>query len=365
MLRRLVLASTTQPVSPPVPGEASQAYLDEVGEWKAARRALSRRLGFWLSGQQRFELPAMPAQAKRVLWIYFGENQVGDALMDLASRSLLAEAGLQVDLFASPLVAGLFDGDPWLVRSSSDPAAFDGVAYDCAIVLSNKRRPLEPKLRHFPRLPWVSLHGYFTGPNFHRGALAARRLADLLGRDLGEPDLWRHARPKLGPLAQLPAAIGAAPSEVALVLGGVRDDRIYRHWEAVMRQLLAAGHSRFAFVGSSNASSQAQSLADALPAASMRDFTGRLSLAQTRAVLEEASVVACPDGGLMHLALTVGTPIVPLFSAQIAPEWRLPPELARQALRADSGGVSSIPPEAVSAAILRLLARRADGFTGA
>lgn len=357
MFRHLALTSTTQPLSRPVPGEAGDAYLDHVGYGKAVRRAVSRRFAFWLSGQDRFRLDRIPAGVRRILWIYFGENQIGDALMDLAPRSLLSEAGLQVDLFTSPLVATLFEGDPWLGRVGSDASDFTGIDYDCAIVLSNKSRPLQPKIRHFLGLPWVSLHGYFTGPNFHRGAFGAQRLADLLGQSINDDEMARHARQKLGPPSEAKAGRAAGLRDaVALVVGGVRGDRVYEHWAPVIRELTAAGHGRFALVGSDNGRRQAEALIGSLPQADIADFTGRLTLAQTRAVLNATPVVACADGGLMHLALTVRTAVAPLFTAQIAPEWRLPPSVTANALRARADGVSSIAPQEVSRMIVRLLA---------
>ena len=93
--------------------------------------------------------------------------------MDLAPRSLLADSGVAVDLWAAPAVAGMFEGDPWLQRVGSDAAGFLQTQYDCAIVLSNKRRPLAEKMLHFRGLPWVSLHESFTGPNFQRAAFSA------------------------------------------------------------------------------------------------------------------------------------------------------------------------------------------------
>jgi hypothetical protein len=350
MLRELALLSATQPLSQPVPGESPEAYLGEVGQLKAGRRVALRRCALWWSGQQRLKLDAFPAGARRMLWVYFGENQVGDALMDLAPRSLLAEIGLQVDLYAAPVVTALFEGDPWFGRAASDAGAFAGVDYDCAIVLSNKHRPLKPKTRDFALLPWVSLHEYFTGPNFHRGLFAARRLADLARVDVTPADLERHARQKLGPVA----AQEPRTWDVALAMGGVHAGRSYHHWRAVMQDLIAAGLRRFALVGSGNGSAAAAELAQAFAGqAEINDFTGQLTLAQTRAVLDSADVTASPDGGLMHLALTTRCTLVPLFTAQIAPQWRLPAAQAPAALRSATDQVSDIAPQAVAQMILR------------
>ncbi len=355
MFRHFALLSATQPLSQPVPGETAAAYLGQVGHFKAGRRVALRRCTLWLSGQQKSKLDAFPRGARRILWIYFGENQVGDALMDLAPRSLLTELGMQVDLFTSPAIAALFERDPWFGRVGASAGDFAGVDYDCAIVLSNKNRPLRQKSRVFPRLPWVSLHDDFTGPNFHRGLFAARRLADLAHATPGAAELEGHARQKLGPVDRTlaPPFEGGDPA-VALVVGGVHPDRTYAHWEQVMRELMAAGLRRFALVGSGNGSAQAADLVRELASqAEVHDFTGRLTLAQTRAVLDRAAVTAAPDGGLMHLALTTRTALVSLFSGQIAPEWRLTADSLPMALRSDTGQVSDIPPAEVARLILR------------
>ncbi len=354
MLRELALASATQPLSRPVPGESADSHLAAVGPIKAARRAALRQGVLWLTGQRKFKQDLFPAGARRILWCYFGESQLGDALMDIAPRSLLVELGFEVDLFTVPALATLFAGDPWLRRVGSQASDFTSGDHQCAIVLSNKRRPLQPKMRNFPRMPWVSVHENFTGPNFHRGLFAAQRLADLTGRSLSLEQVEHHGRQKLGAIQ--PGHSPVAPGAVALAVGGVHDTRIYAHWETVVRELLAAGRSRFVFVGSDNARIQAQALAQALSgSADVSDLTGRLTLHETRSVLDAAAVTVCPDGGLMHLALTTRAPIVPLFAARIAPEWRLPGNCIYTALRSATDRVSDIPPQEVAAMVMHSL----------
>jgi hypothetical protein len=356
LLREWALKSATQPLSRPVPGESPVHYLGEVGYRKPGRRLAWRRCVLWLSGQDRFKLERFPPGAKRLLWIYFGENQIGDALMDLAPRSLLADFGFEVDLFTSPEIAALFEGDPWFRRVGAGATQFDPAGYDCAIVLSNKDRPLRPKRQGFAQLPWVSLHEFFTGPNFHRGLFAAQRLADLTGQALSADELQRHGLQKLRPVVSADRHDDAPPCRITLVAGGAHADRTYERWEAVIRELAAAGETRVALAGSANGREQAAALVRGLTGvARVDDLTGRMSLAQVRALLDASQVVACPDGGLMHLALTTRAALVPLFSAQIAPEWRLPARTAYTALRSPTRRISDIAPHEVAAMILRSL----------
>jgi hypothetical protein len=355
-LREWALRSATQPLSAPVPGESAVHYLGEVGFRKPGRRLAWRRFVLRLSGQERFKLETFPARTKRLLWIYFGENQIGDALMDLAPRSLLVELGFEVDLFTSPEIAALHGGDPWFRRAGAGAAEFDLADYDCAIVLSNKDRPLRPKRKDFARLPWVSMHEFFTGPNFHRGLFAAQRVADLADRALTADELQRHGMQKLRPLVSADRLETAAAPRITLVAGGAHADRTYERWEAVVRELAAAGETHVTLAGSANGSEQASALVRALSGvARVDDLTGRMTLPQARALIDASLVVACPDGGLMHLALTTRAAVVPLFSSQIAPEWRLPTRSAYTALRSPTRRISDIAPHEVAAMILRSL----------
>lgn len=357
-LERLALDSATPPTRQAVPAEDAQAFVRREGATRLGWRSLRRRWVLWASGQQRHLRNRIPAGTRRLLWIYEGEQQIGDALMDLAPRSLLREHGIEVDLLADPVVARLYEGDPWFSRVASDAGALRDRQHDFALVLSLKRRPMHSKRAHFAALPWTSLHGHFTGPNFHRGLLASQRLADLLDLHLAPQALQDHARQKLGPVGPLPAGIepAAVDGAVALALGGVRADRTYPHWIEVARALAQAGHRRLVLVGSANGQAQAQALVDALgPDAQVLDLTARLSLHETRAVIARAAVLACADGGLMHLGLSTATPVVSLFTAAIDPAWRLPQQAQGLALRSPQAEVAAVPPQAVAQALLGVL----------
>ncbi len=47
------------------------------------------------------------------------------------------------------------------------------------------------------------------------------------------------------------------------------------------------------------------------------DFTGKLSLLESAAVLQEAALLICNDSGLMHLAEAVKTPVAAIFGSTV------------------------------------------------
>ena len=370
-LRGLAQDCWTQPLSQPVPADTGFASRKSLASLLV--RSLRRRMQLRWCGQQPLRSERLQPSWKRLLWVHEGMPQIGDALMDLAPRSLLVQAGHSVDLLAAPHLAALFAGDRWFGQVHTlDHKALDqttplAAQYDAVILLSDDRRSLQFKRQHLASLPWLSLHGLYNGPDFHRGRFSAQRHADWLGLDLPATALAQHARQKLAldPAAarwaqQQPGAAGA----VLLALGGVVADRSYRHWPAVVAALRPLGRRQWVLVGSANG----RTAADAVLAAAqtdkpagdqLLDLVGQTSLQQVQALAAQARAVLCCDGGLMHLALCTSTPVLGLFSADIQPAWRLPMGQEGNSLQAPTRSVSSLDPAQVAGALQRLLAATA------
>ncbi|MFI5447900.1 glycosyltransferase family 9 protein [Polaromonas sp. UC242_47] len=328
-LKQLALATTTPQLTKPIGTASPQQYIAEAGYQKVGWRAWRRSLVFMASGQANVKINSLENAGKRGLWLYAGEGQVGDALMDLAPRSLLQGQGFHMDLLTDPHLARLFQDDPWFASVTDDASVLAAVPYDFVIVLSHKRRSLQPKSKHFKKLPWVSILENFTGPNFDRSGYATQRLADLLGLELSPTEFTEHARQKLKPrlapagFEQETAHLGKA---VALSIGGVDPLRTYSAWPQVMSALMCHGIHEFLLIGSDNGLADAQRIEQELGAsARIHNYVGKCSLAQSHDLLAAARVAVCTDGGLMHLAATTATPVLGLFSAAIQPEWRLHP----------------------------------------
>ena len=439
-IRRMARESVTQPLASPVASNAS-AYLAEVGEHKLGWRAFRRELVYGLSGQERYRIDRLCDGCRRGLWMYFGVPQIGDALMDLAPRSLFADAGVEVDLVTDPNLTDLFRADPWFAKVLPGPSAIGNATYDFVIVPSHKHRSLKMKQRHLPRQPWFSVHARFTGPEFHRAEFAARRLADFL-RLAPAPDTFAwHARQKLGGGSgggsELPQL---APNTIALALGGVQAKRTYSHWPEVVRTLTAAGfgdgpefhraefaarrladflqlaltpeaiarHARQKLGGASPAQGavevplssnaialalggvregrtysrwpdvvhelastgfdtsccweaktgwqpRAKSSTQGGASSGIRDFVASTGLGACRELLSRCALVIAADGGLMHLAIAAGPPVIALFQSEMQPQWRLPAADIGLAIQSGTPTVSDIAPSQIADAARKVL----------
>jgi len=349
-LGALVRRGVGQPIARPVAADDA-AFLARKGAAKIAFRVLRRSVEMAASGQRRQERERIDSAWRRVLWIHAEAPQIGDALLDLAPRSLLIEHGLEIDLMAPAAAAALFAGDRGFGRVFVDEAAIEPARYDAVIADSRSWKALAAKRLHLPALPWVSIKGDYLGYDYHRGLLATRRIAELLGATLDDAAERWHSRQKL--LVGEPV-VATRSGRVALALGGVRAERSYAHWPEVAAQLSGRGVERFVLLGSANGEAAAAAVMARLrdSGADVLDLVARTDLHGSRRAIGEADVIACADGGLMHLALATPTPVVALFDAGIDPAWRLPLDFDGLALRSVERNVSAIDAARVTAAVL-------------
>lgn len=356
-LKQAAVATTTPLLKKAVSTASSEEYLAEVGYRKLGWRALRRRLVFMLSGQAKLKINSLENIGKRGLWLYFGEGQIGDALMDLAPRSLLHAQGFSMDLLTDKALARLFHNDPWLATVTGDASVVADVTYDFVIILSNKRRSLQPKTRYFRRVPWVSILENFTGPNFDRSGYATQRLTDLLGLELSPAEFSRHTRQKLNRYEDSAGQrqISQMDQAIALSIGGVDPLRTYARWPEVMSQLMRQGKDEFFLLGGNNGIAEAGRIEREFgKAAHVHNYVGKCSLEQSHCLLAASRVAVCADGGLMHLAATTHTPLVGLFSSAIQPHWRLPSRPATITICSPSANINDASPKEIAEKILLL-----------
>ena len=357
-LVRFARRGVTQPIAAPVASDDEWMFASK-GAWRMALRVAKRRIEVACSGQQALERPAIASSWRRAVWFHDEAPQIGDALLDLAPRSLLAEHGIRVDLVLPRALVGVFGGDRWCRAVLASDAAIDAAAFDFAIVDSRSWNALAHKRRVAPKLPWVSVRADYIAYDFQRGQLAARRFAELLGVRLDAAAENRHARQKLEVAGE--ATGNAANGRVAITLGAVQPHRTYRAWPQVARALVAHGHRRLTLLGSSNGAALAQAVHDALAGtdADVLDLVGRTDIAGSRRAMASSAALVCVDGGLMHLGCTTRTPMLALFDATSLPVWRLPPDFDGATLVSATDDVNGLAADDVAAAALAFFQARA------
>lgn len=158
---------------------------------------------------------------------------------------------------------------------------------------------------------------------------------------------------------------------VVLQLGG--GGAAYRDWPVehfveLARRLDAAGIGPIFILGGPDHRAKAEAFAGRMGGAPFFDAVGRLALPLSAALIERAGCLVSTDTGIMHLGFALGTPTVALLHCQLG-RARVGPladlerheviELARPpGYRTPSDArMEGLSPEAVCAAVLRILAR--------
>ena len=86
------------------------------------------------------------------------------------------------------------------------------------------------------------------------------------------------------------------------------------HWRELLEYLVSRGDVQVVLVGAAADRTVACHILGVRPRPHVADWTGRLSILELAAVLEQADLLVGADSGPAHLAAAVGTAVVALFS---------------------------------------------------
>jgi len=338
------------------------SFLASQSRFKLAKKYLHRYLALRVRGQVRREIRRIEP-GMRVLWVYTGKANFGDAIMEMSGRALLCAAGIRVDLLTLPKLHPLFCEDDIFEHVYSSVEELDPQAYD-ALVLNEFNYPsIKLKLRHFAKTPFACLFRYFHGPARNQTLFSFAAVNDVFGIGLSDKTLASRAKPYLhcseATRRTVEGQRPAAPA-IALSVGGIDENRSYRHWPALLAMLDATDDEsvprHIVLLGSDNGLQAASEIMrqrfDRLHVVS---HVARCSLLEARAIVESCRLFVGCDGGLMHVAHSTSTPSVTLFAQREPMRFFLTQQCRSLGLQS-AGGASEIAPETVLEAIKGQLA---------
>ncbi len=318
---------TWQPPFPQHLPSTSEQYAQHTSAWSAARRRAMRSLNLRVHGQTpHLRTRIDPAVHRRVLWIHHGTPQVGDSLTDLAARELLKGRVERLDLLTDAHLLQLYRSDEVFAQVASTPAELPG-PYDLILLHSASSRSVKDKLAHYRDVPFVHVHGFFTGPEFNRTLYGYYRITQLLGLDISAQEIERMACPSMRASAAEETAVDGLnlpPGAIVMAIGGVRDWCTYLQWPEVLRGLHEAGVTRpVVLIGSDNGLAMRDQIVAANTGMTLIDRVAKHTLGEVQALMRRGDLVVCADGGLLHLAHTAHVPVVTLFAGISEPRFRL------------------------------------------
>ncbi len=323
----------------------TSVFLEESSITKRWIKFIKRYMYLTIKRQIALEVRQILPKHRNILWINISAPSLGDSLMDLSSRVLLK--GKEVDLFTDKKNASLYQDDPVFSRIFTQKAEVAQHKYDLVIVDSFSTRSIDIKTNILPLNPFVGMFGYYNGPEVNRVLFSFHRMNQLLGYVKGETEINKVARPSMAiEINDLRSVEGLnlPASYIAIALGGRWAYRTYNKWGEVIDKLAKKNNKlNLVFVGSDNAKESAKALTEAFPSDNIFNCVAKFTFNQTAQIIKGANILLCCDGGLMHSANAINTPIVPLF-ARLTPIMQLTESIQAFPLF-DANDVNNIPVE--------------------
>ena len=323
----------------------TSVFLEESSITRRWIKFIKRYIYLAIKRQIALEVHQILPKHRNILWINISAPSLGDSLMDLSSRVLLK--GKEVDLFTDKKNASLYQDDSVFSRIFTRKAEVAQHKYDLVIVDSFSTRSIDIKTNILPLNPFVGMFGYYNGPEVNRVLFSFHQMNHLLGYVKSETEINKVARPSMAiEIEDLPSVeeINLPASYIAIALGGEWPYRTYGDWDRVIKQILQKSNElNIVFVGSDNAKESAKALTEAFPRDNIFNCVSKFTFNQTAQIIKGANILLCCDGGLMHSANAVNTPIVPLF-ARLTPIMQLTESIQAFPLF-DANDVNNIPVE--------------------
>lgn len=241
---------------------------------------------------------------RRILWINWAAPSLGDSLMDLSARVMLADR--EVVLLTHPKNVQLYIDDPYYSAVYSNPKQMMrkcNLRFDLVICDAFSPRVLWRKALIAPLTPFVGLYGYLNGFEVHRTYFAFARMGQLISRSSTE----YAARPFLSVCRHHEEPV----FDVSIAIGGEWEFRTYLNWMAIASWLVNSGFS-VCLVGSANGDTLAQEIINYEP--NVHSTVGKLDLRGVAREIGRSRIFIGADGGLWHIACALNVPSVVLFA---------------------------------------------------
>ena len=294
----------------------SKAFLKETSLIKRWLKYIKRYIYIEIKRQHKLEVFNILPQHKKILWINVSAPSLGDSLMDLSSRLLLKDC--KVDLFTDKKNSDLYMDDFIFSKAFNDIKQLDECRYDLVILDSYSTRSIDIKLKIARLTPFVGMFGYYNGPEVNRVLFSFHQMNNLLGYIKKENELNKIARTSISISSDDQKLIqkNELPNSfITIVIGGEWDYRTYNKWDCVIEKLISKDNNiNIALIGSDNAQEDAEVIFEKFDNCNIFNFVAKFTFKQTAEIINQAKILFCCDGGLMHSANAVKTPIIPLFA---------------------------------------------------
>jgi len=296
-----------------------EAYQSQITNPLRIIKFIKRYLYMFLKSEFINERSEILDSHKKILWINKSAPSLGDSLMDLSSRILLASK--DVDILTDKKNKFIYDNDLIFKNTFCEIENLRGKVYDLIIIDSYSTRTIDLKNKLFPDTCFVTMFGFFNGPEVNRVLFSFHRMNNLMGRKIPTSEIEKIARPSMS--ISMINTIKLPKEYIAIAVGGEWKYRTYSYWtEVVVLILEKFKNIKIVLVGSENGKDYAKSIMSKCPKDQVLDCVGKYSFKETAKIISKSNIFIGCDGGLMHVANCFQRVLVPLF-ARLEPKMQL------------------------------------------
>ena len=292
----------------------TKEFLKKESVIKCWFKFIKRQIFITLKKQKSLEITNILPEHKNILWINISAPSLGDSLMDLSSRVLLKDR--KVDLFTDNKNSELYQDDA--IFSAVFTNTKEVNKYDLVIIDSYSTRSIKVKVQVAPLTPFVGMFGCYNGPEVNRVLFSFHQMNNLLDYRKGEVEVNKIAKTSISISTKDQKFVNQAklPSNyIAIALGGEWNYRTYNNWDKVIEELIRKDNNlNIILIGSENAKDYAKTILGKFSHANVFSCVAKFTFNQTAQIINQAEILLCCDGGLMHAANAFNTIIVPLFA---------------------------------------------------
>jgi len=302
----------------------SEIFIQQNSFFSRFSKYLKRYLYICLKKQATLEAHQILPEHKSILWINMSAPSIGDSLMDLSSRVLLNNK--KIDLFTNKKNSNLYENDHIFNNVYTQIKDVKKLQYDLVIVDSYSTRSIQVKTSIEPLTPYVGMFGFYNGPEVNRVLFSYHQMNRLLGYKISQEDINLSCKVSVNISnddKNLIRSLDLPSKYISIAIGGEWGYRTFQKWGEVIKQIFVLNqNANIVLVGSSNGSDDATKLMKTIHVTRLYNCVNHYSYLQTVEIINNSQVLLCCDGGLMHGANAVETPIVSLF-ARLTPRMQL------------------------------------------
>jgi heptosyltransferase-2 len=231
---------------------------------------------------------------------------------------------------------------------SDNISSFTPNHYDFVIMPGYSWKSVKVKVSHLRSVPFFSIYKHYSGLEFNRIVFAYHALFSSLKIKNAKANKLIKTCPTFFNLKYDHSEIKRKKNQIAIVVGGVVPERIYKQWTELIKKLLKEFNAiNIVLLGSSNGVAMASEIMKTQSNPKrIKNLVAKTRLGEAFDVLKESSIMICADGGMLHMGRAARTPTLALFSGIIHPLMRFNKDDPALAFHARSS-VSDINPSII------------------